>query len=129
MGTVTVIGCVQVDLVVAPVSGLPPAGELRPRLFADWQYAQHQREGCPEQQVNDLVGLLAEDLSHEPRRRLADDRGKPQAWALVPVANVGEFRLDLNRARNPYCAYSSAYACPLPWRGNIIPVAVRFGQL
>jgi sugar/nucleoside kinase (ribokinase family) len=26
MGTVTVIGCVQVDLVVAPVSGLPPAG-------------------------------------------------------------------------------------------------------
>jgi hypothetical protein len=30
---------------VAGVSGgLPAADELRPRLFADWQYAQHQRE-------------------------------------------------------------------------------------
>ena len=24
--------------------GLPPAAELKPRLFADWQYAQHQRD-------------------------------------------------------------------------------------
>jgi hypothetical protein len=47
--------------------------------------------------------------------------------SLVPAAD-GNFRLDFNRARNPYCAYSSAYACPLPWRGNTIPQPVRAGE-
>ncbi|MBA3496723.1 MAG: DUF1684 domain-containing protein, partial [Gemmatimonadales bacterium] len=31
--------------------------------------------------------------------------------ALVPVG-PGRYRLDFNRARNPFCAYSSAYPCP-----------------
>ena len=47
--------------------------------------------------------------------------------SLVP-AGVGKFRLDFNRARNPYCAYSSVYACPLPWRGNAIAEPVRAGE-
>ena len=47
--------------------------------------------------------------------------------SLVP-AGVGKFRLDLNRARNPYCAYSAVYACPLPWRGNTISAPVRAGE-
>jgi uncharacterized protein len=47
--------------------------------------------------------------------------------SLIPTAN-GKFRLDLNRARNPYCAYSPAYACPLPWRGNAIAEAVSAGE-
>ena len=37
--------------------------------------------------------------------------------ALVPES-PGRYRLDFNRARNPFCAYSSAYACPAPWRGQ-----------
>ncbi|HLS47385.1 MAG TPA: DUF1684 domain-containing protein [Gemmatimonadales bacterium] len=47
--------------------------------------------------------------------------------ALVPLGN-GRYRLDFNRARNPFCAYSSAYACPIPWRGNAIPAPVRAGE-
>jgi uncharacterized protein DUF1684 len=47
--------------------------------------------------------------------------------SLVP-AGVDKFRLDLNRARNPYCAYSPVYACPLPWRGNVIEEPVRAGE-
>ena len=47
--------------------------------------------------------------------------------SLHPLPN-GLFRLDLNRARNPFCAYSSVYPCPLPWRGNTISVAVRAGE-
>jgi hypothetical protein len=47
--------------------------------------------------------------------------------SLIP-AGVGKFRLDLNRARNPYCAYSPVYACPLPWRGNVIEEPVRAGE-
>jgi len=47
--------------------------------------------------------------------------------SLHPLPN-GLFRLDLNRARNPFCAYSSVYPCPVPWRGNTISVAVRAGE-
>lgn len=47
--------------------------------------------------------------------------------SLVP-AGEGRFRLDFNMARNPFCAYSSVYACPLPWRGNVIAEPIRAGE-
>ena len=47
--------------------------------------------------------------------------------ALVPEGD-GRYRLDFNRARNPFCAYSSAYPCPAPWRGNVIPAPVEAGE-
>ncbi len=47
--------------------------------------------------------------------------------SLHPLSN-GQFRLDFNRARNPFCAYSSVYACPAPWRGNTLPAAIRAGE-
>ncbi len=47
--------------------------------------------------------------------------------ALVPESG-GRYRLDFNRARNPFCAYSTAYPCPAPWRGNTIPAPVRAGE-
>lgn len=47
--------------------------------------------------------------------------------SLVP-AGEGKFRLDFNMARNPFCAYSSVYACPLPWRGNVIAQPIRAGE-
>lgn len=43
-------------------------------------------------------------------------------------AGQGKWRLDFNRARNPFCAYSPAFACPAPWRGNVIPADVRAGE-
>jgi uncharacterized protein (DUF1684 family) len=46
---------------------------------------------------------------------------------LTPVA-AGRYRLDFNRARNPFCAYSSAYPCPVPWRGNTISTPVEAGE-
>jgi uncharacterized protein (DUF1684 family) len=47
--------------------------------------------------------------------------------ALTP-AGQGRWRLDFNRARNPFCSYSAAYACPAPWRGNSLPVDIRAGE-
>jgi thiol-disulfide isomerase/thioredoxin len=47
--------------------------------------------------------------------------------SLLPVGG-GKYQLDFNRARNPFCAYSSAYACPLPWKGNLLPVQIRAGE-
>ncbi|MEO8227068.1 MAG: DUF1684 domain-containing protein [Gemmatimonadota bacterium] len=40
----------------------------------------------------------------------------------------GRWRLDFNRARNPFCAYNAAYPCPAPWRGNSLTGAVRAGE-
>lgn len=47
--------------------------------------------------------------------------------SLVPVSG-GRYRLDFNRARNPFCAYSSAYPCPAPWRGNAVPARIAAGE-
>jgi len=47
--------------------------------------------------------------------------------ALTP-AGGGRYRLDFNRARNPFCAYSSAYACPAPWRGNVLATRIAAGE-
>jgi len=47
--------------------------------------------------------------------------------ALDP-AGAGRFRLDFNRARNPFCAYRSVFPCPAPWPGNTIPASVTAGE-
>jgi len=47
--------------------------------------------------------------------------------SLIPLGN-GRYRLDFNRARNPFCAYSRAYPCPAPWSGNSIAAPVRAGE-
>jgi hypothetical protein len=47
--------------------------------------------------------------------------------SLVPVS-PGRYRLDFNQARNPFCAYSSAYPCPAPWRGNTISAPIEAGE-
>lgn len=46
---------------------------------------------------------------------------------LQPVEG-GRYRLDLNRAQNPFCAYRSAYPCPAPWPGNTLTMAVEAGE-
>lgn len=46
---------------------------------------------------------------------------------LIPVSE-GRYRLDFNRARNPFCAYSSAFPCPAPWPGNVVEAKVEAGE-
>lgn len=40
-----------------------------------------------------------------------------------------EVELDLNRAYNPYCAYSHRYSCPIPPAENHLPLRVAAGVL
>lgn len=47
--------------------------------------------------------------------------------SLEPLPS-GRYRLDFNRARNPFCAYNSVYPCPAPWRGNTIAAPVEAGE-
>ena len=46
---------------------------------------------------------------------------------LLPQPD-GTFLLDFNRARNPFCAYSSVFPCPAPWPGNTLDVEVAAGE-
>ncbi|WP_051167046.1 DUF1684 domain-containing protein [Hymenobacter norwichensis] len=41
----------------------------------------------------------------------------------------GQLVLDFNRAYNPFCAYSSAYSCPVPPPENRLPVAIEAGVM
>jgi len=36
--------------------------------------------------------------------------------------------IDLNKAYNPYCAYSSMYSCAIPRQEDHLPIAVRAGE-
>lgn len=46
---------------------------------------------------------------------------------LIP-AGGDRYTLDLNRAFNPNCAYSSVFPCPIPWSGNVFPARVEAGE-
>jgi len=46
---------------------------------------------------------------------------------LVPESGR-RFRLDFNRARNPFCAYSTVFPCPAPWPGNRLTTPVTAGE-
>ena len=63
-------------------------------------------------------------------RDATNAEGTYPAGRFVALAPVGEgrYRLDFNRARNPFCAYSSAFPCPAPWRGNTIEAEVEGGE-
>jgi len=46
---------------------------------------------------------------------------------LIPLGG-DRHQLDFNRSRSPFCAYSTAYPCPVPWRGNSIGAMVEAGE-
>jgi len=57
-------------------------------------------------------------------------RGTYPAGRFVSVTPLpdGRYRIDFNRARNPFCAYGSVYPCPAPWPGNSLPAPVAAGE-
>jgi hypothetical protein len=63
-------------------------------------------------------------------RDATNDKGTYPAGRFVTLVPSGDgrYRLDFNRARNPFCAYSSAFPCPAPWRGNTIAAKVEAGE-
>jgi hypothetical protein len=63
-------------------------------------------------------------------RDSTNDRGTYPAGRFVELtpATGGRYLIDFNRARNPFCAYSSVYPCPVPWSGNSIPAPLEAGE-
>jgi hypothetical protein len=51
-------------------------------------------------------------------------------YLFVPFAGAdGRHVLDFNAATNPLCNYSPHYNCPIPPRENVLPVAIRAGEM
>jgi len=46
---------------------------------------------------------------------------------LLPQSG-GRYRLDFNRARNPFCAYNAVFPCPAPWPGNQVADTIAAGE-
>lgn len=47
---------------------------------------------------------------------------------VKPLDN-GRYLLDFNLAYNPACAFSEHYNCPIPPKANVLPVAIRAGEM
>jgi len=56
--------------------------------------------------------------------------GSYPAGRFVSLTPLGgdRYRLDFNRARNPFCAYSTVYPCPVPWPGNRLQTNIVAGE-
>ncbi len=82
-------------------------------------------------QVKRLPGATEDESELEIYFRDATaDRGTYPAGrfvSLIPRPD-GRYLLDFNRARNPFCAYNTAYPCPAPWRGNLLTQPVKAGE-
>ncbi len=51
-------------------------------------------------------------------------------YLFIPFAGVdAAYLLDFNLATNPLCNYSPHYNCPIPLRENVLPVAIRAGEM
>lgn len=45
-----------------------------------------------------------------------------------PTGNDSLLTIDFNRAYNPYCAYNSEYACPIPPGENRLSIPIKAGE-
>lgn len=81
--------------------------------------------------VRRMPGASADESELEINFRdgTSGDRSYPAGRfvSLSPLGG-GKFLLDFNRARNPFCAYSSVFPCPAPWPGNTIAARVEAGE-
>ena len=46
----------------------------------------------------------------------------------IPAIKNSEVVIDFNKAYNPYCAYTTGYACPIPPLENLLTVPITAGE-
>ncbi|HXQ94349.1 MAG TPA: DUF1684 domain-containing protein [Thermoplasmata archaeon] len=52
----------------------------------------------------------------------------PGRYLTLELNESDDYRLDFNRAFNPYCAYTDAFECGFPPAENDLPVSVKAGE-
>ena len=114
-GTVRVLGADGVEVEAAE------AGSVEVRVGAELVRLRVLRMPSGGDEESDLQVFFRDGTNGHgsyPAGRFVD---------LIPT-QAGRYRLDFNRARNPFCAYSTVYACPAPWPGNTFAAPVEAGE-
>lgn len=97
------------------------AGFLRVAVAGTTARLRVYRVGAADDEEAELVVFFRDATS---------GKGSYPAGRFVSLQpdGAGRYRLDFNRARNPFCAYSSVYPCPAPWPGNLVPAPIEAGE-
>jgi uncharacterized protein (DUF1684 family) len=53
----------------------------------------------------------------------------PGRYLTLELTEDDRYRLDFNRAFNPYCAYTDAYECGFPPAENDLPIPISAGEM
>jgi hypothetical protein len=63
-------------------------------------------------------------------RDATNRQGTYPAGRFVSLQPLGgtRYRVDFNRARNPFCAYNGVFPCPAQWPGNAVAGAIEAGE-
>ncbi len=97
------------------------AGFLRVSIAGNAARLRVYRVGAAEDEEAELVVFF---------RDATNGKGSYPAGRFVSLLpeGAGRYRLDFNRARNPFCAYSAVYPCPAPWPGNLVTAPIEAGE-
>lgn len=97
------------------------AGMVRLSLGAPAVRLRVYRMGGPDDEDAELLIFFRDKTS---------GRGSYPAGRFIELLPMGggQYRLDFNRARNPFCAYNTVFPCPAPWPGNSIPTGIAAGE-
>lgn len=101
--------------------------------YLKYAYAEFELEG----KNNKL--LILEIMDTGPHRgdlflAFGDDTSAKETYGAGRYLDVRKtpgsstIMLDFNLAYNPYCAYTSAYSCPLPPSENLLSIPIQAGE-
>jgi len=96
-------------------------GTLQGRVLAEAFALTAYRIPVPGSEEADISVFFQDGTS-------GDETYPPGRFVALQPLGRGQYRLDFNRARNPFCAYNTAFPCPLPW-GNVLDVRIEAGEL
>ena len=100
--------------------------------YLRWGTAKFDVHGAPQQLLLYLKANGTDSTLFVPFTDLSNGHdtygGGRYLDAPVPKRDATALTLDFNRAYNPYCAYNSAYSCPVPPAENRMRVAIPAGE-
>jgi uncharacterized protein len=96
-------------------------GELRFRLHGKDYALQVIRE--PEDHGKRLFVMFRDSTN------IAETYAAMRYTYVAPPDSLGRTVLDFNQSYNPPCAFTSAATCPLPPKGNSLPLRITAGEL
>ncbi|NDJ78045.1 MAG: DUF1684 domain-containing protein [Chloroflexi bacterium] len=107
---------------------VPTSGEKPPRLFQRWRQLRFELDG--KAYTLTLLYNAEHDsffLGFWDATNGTDTYG---GGRYINPERLGDnrFRIDFNRAYNPYCAYNDRWSCLLPPPENRLPIRIEAGQ-